>query len=169
MDYAEVEFMLSELNNWDQTHYVAGVTASIEYWRDLSVKFEARDATWVSDFNTAKDAYLAVLPVANKETVLTQKYLDFFDQGYQAWAEYRRTGEPKMLIKPNEISSVSVDNNMIPFIPLVNVTDIPRRMTYPQQEFTVNGANATAAAAAVGGGAGDYMTTALFWSLPQGK
>jgi hypothetical protein len=38
-------------------------------------------------------------------------------------------------------------------------------MTYPQQEFTVNGANAQAAAVAVGG---DYMTTKLFWQ-PQGK
>jgi hypothetical protein len=165
MDYSEVEFMLSEINNWDQAHYVAGVTASIEFWRDLSVKFEARDAAWVSDFNAAKDAYLAALPEANSERVLTQKYLSFFNQAYQAWAEYRRTGQPKMLLRPFETSSVAADGSLILFKPLVEVTDIPRRMTYPQQEFTVNGTNANAAAAAIGG---DQMTTLLFWSLPQG-
>jgi hypothetical protein len=170
MEYSEVEFMLSEMNNWDQAHYLAGVTASIEYWRDLSVKFEGRDAAWVSDLNAAKDAFVEALPPAGKETVLTQKYLSFFNQAYQAWAEYRRTGEPRMLIKPEEITSVATDGSNILFHSLVTgLTDIPRRMTYPQQEFTVNGTNVTAAAAAVGGGAGDYMSTTLFWSLPQGK
>lgn len=160
MEYAEVEFMLSELNNWDQTHYVNGVTASIEYWRDLSIKFESRDATWVADYNTAKDAFLAALPAADQERVLTQKYLAFFNQGYQAWAEYRRTLQPTMLVLPGEITSVDGDGNPILFTPLVNITTIPWRMTYPQQEFTVNGTNVTAAAAAIGG---DQMSTKLFW------
>ena len=164
MEYAEVEFMLSELNNWDQTHYVNGVTASIDYWRDLSVKFEGRDAAWAADIDAARDAYLAALPAANEETVLTQKYLAFFNQAYQAWAEYRRTLQPKMLLLPGENTSVNADGSMITFIPLVTITTIPWRMTYPQQEFTVNGTNATAAAAAVGVG-GDQMTTKLFWEV----
>jgi hypothetical protein len=168
MEYSEVEFMLSELNNWDQTHYVNGVTASIEYWKDLSIKFEGRDATWVADFNAQKDAYLAVLPAANKERVLTQQYLAFFNQAYQAWSLYRRTGEPKMLLKPGQVTNLASDGAEVKFIPLLiyPITDIPRRLTYPQQEFTVNGTNATAAAAVVGNGAGDFMTTPLFWQLP---
>jgi len=165
MEYAEVEFMLSELNNWDQTHYINGVTASIDYWKDLSIKFESRDATWVSDLNAAKDAFIAALPAANKETVLTQKYLAFFNQGYQAWAEYRRTLQPNMLILPGQITNVDADGNPILFTPLVPITTIPWRMTYPQQEFTVNGTSVTAAAAAIGG---DDMTTKLFWE-PTGK
>jgi hypothetical protein len=160
MEYAEVEFMLSELNGYDQSHYVAGVTASIDFWKDLSIKFEGRDATWVADLNAARDAFVAALPPASKETVLTQKYLAFFNQGYQAWAEFRRTGEPKMLLNPGENTSVDADGNMITFIPLVTITTIPWRMTYPQQEYTVNGTNVTAAAAAIGG---DQMTTKLFW------
>jgi hypothetical protein len=164
MEYAEVEFMLSELNNWDQAHYVAGVTASIENWKDMSIKFEGRDATWVSDVNAQRDAFVAALPPADKQTVLTQKYIAFFNQAYQAWAEYRRTGEPRMLLKPGEITNVDADGNPVLFTPLLayTITDIPRRLTYPQQEFTVNGANATAAASAVGVG-GDLMTTKLFW------
>jgi hypothetical protein len=160
MEYAEVEFMLSELNSWDQTHYINGVTASCEYWRDLSIKFEGRDAVWVADFNAARDAFLAALPTASKETVMTQKYLAFFNQGYQAWAEYRRTGEPQMLLKPGEVSNVDADGNPILFTPLINITTIPWRMTYPQQEFTVNGTNVTAAAQAIGL---DLMSTKLFW------
>jgi hypothetical protein len=160
MEYAEVEFMLSELNNWDQDHYINGVTASINYWRDLSTKFEGRDAAWVSDFNSQRDAFIAALPPATKETVMTQKYLAFFNQAYQAWAEYRRTGEPQMLIKPGEVTNLDADGNPVYFIPLINTTTIPWRLTYPQQEFTVNGTNVTAAAAAIGG---DEMTTKLFW------
>ena len=163
MEYAEVEFILSELNNWDQTHYLNGVTASIEHWRDLSVKFEGRDASWVSDLNAARDAYISALPPANEETVLTQKYLAFYNQAYQAWAEYRRTLQPKMLLLPNEISSIdAISGNPILFNPLITISTIPWRMTYPQQEFTINGANASAAAVAVGTG-GDKMSTKLFW------
>ena len=61
---------------------------------------------------------------------------------------------------------IGTDGNPIIFNPLVNITTIPWRMTYPQQEFTVNGANVTAAAAQIGG---DQMSTKLFWELPSGK
>ncbi|MEI6433347.1 MAG: SusD/RagB family nutrient-binding outer membrane lipoprotein [Bacteroidota bacterium] len=170
MEYAEVEFMLSEMNTWDQTHYINGVTASIDHWRDISVKLEGRDASWVSDFNAQRDAYITALPAAGKETVLTQKYLAFYNQAYQSWAEYRRTGEPAFLLKPGEQTSVGTDGTPIMFVPLLSytITDLPRRLTYPQQEFTVNGTNASAAATAVGVG-GDKMTTQLFWQLPQAK
>jgi hypothetical protein len=167
MEYAEVEFMLSELNNWDQTHYVNGVTASIKNWRNICVALEGWDETRIADFNAATDAYLAALPPANKETVMTQKYLAFYDQAYQAWFEHSRTGEPRFLLKPGEQTSVDLTDGTTPiyFVPLVSITTIPWRMTYPQQEFTVNGANVNAAAVAIGG---DQMTTKLFWE-PQGK
>jgi hypothetical protein len=165
MEYAEVEFMLSELNNWDQGHYKAGIEASINHWRDVCINLEGWSATAVTDFNTQRDAYLAAVPAANKETVMTQKYLAFFDQAYQAWFEYNRTGEPRFLLKPGEKTSVASDGTPILFIPLVTVTNLPYRMTYPQQEYTVNGSNVNAAAATIGG---DKMTTKLFWE-PAGK
>jgi hypothetical protein len=165
MEYAEVEFMLSELNNWDQAHYEAGVRASIDHWRDVSIALEGRDASWVSDFEALTEEYMSALPAATKETVMTQKYLAFFDQAYQAWFEYNRTGQPAFLLQPGETASVDADGNPILFTPLISITTIPYRMTYPQQEFTVNGTNATAAAAAVGG---DQMSTKLWWQ-PIGK
>ncbi|MCK9204386.1 MAG: SusD/RagB family nutrient-binding outer membrane lipoprotein [Bacteroidales bacterium] len=166
MEYAEVAFMLSELNNWDQTYYMYGVEASIDHWRDVCTDLEGWSADDVAAFNVVKEAYLAALPPAGEETVLTQKYLAFFNQGYQAWAEYRRTGQPKMLLVPGENTSVDADGNMITFIPLITISTIPWRLTYPQQEYTVNGANVTAAASQIGG---DKMTTKLFWELPSGK
>jgi hypothetical protein len=159
MEYAEVEFMLSELNSWDQTHYVAGIQASIDHWRDVCTDLEGWDADMVTAFNLERDAYLAAVPAASKETVMTQKYLSFYNQAYQAWAEYRRTGEPRFLLKPGEQTSVDGSGNPIYFEPLINITTIPNRMTYPQQEFTVNGANVTAAAASIG----DQMSTKLWW------
>ncbi|HNW72503.1 MAG: SusD/RagB family nutrient-binding outer membrane lipoprotein [Bacteroidales bacterium] len=160
MEAAEVEFMLSELNSFSQEHYEHGVRASMEHWRDICVELEGRDASWVADYNASVEEFLSALPAATKETVLTQKYLAFYNQGYQAWAEYRRTGQPSYMLKPGEHTSVATDGSLIDFIPLVTLNDIPRRLTYPQQEFTVNGANATAAAAAVGG---DLMSTKLWW------
>jgi len=161
MEYAEVEFMLSELNAWDVTHYTNGVRASIENWRDLCITLEGWDATKVSDFNTEMEAYMAALPAPTKTTVLTHKYLALFNQAYQAWAEYRRTGEPSFLLQPGEISSTATDGSDIIFNPLISITTIPWRMTYPQQEYTVNGASVTAAAADLTGG--DNMTTKLWW------
>ncbi|KAF5270274.1 hypothetical protein FQR65_LT17853 [Abscondita terminalis] len=32
MEYSEVQFILSEINGWDDTHYRAGVKASLEKW-----------------------------------------------------------------------------------------------------------------------------------------
>ena len=167
MEYAEVEFMLSEMNNWDQGHYIAGTEASINHWRDVCTNLEGWDAERVTAFNAERDAYIAALPPASKSTVMAQKYLSFYDQAYQAWFEHSRTGEPKFLLNPGEQTSVDLVDGTTPiyFEPLITITTLPWRMTYPQQEFTVNGTNARAAAVAVGG---DYMTTKLFWQ-PQGK
>ncbi len=159
MEYAEVEFMLSELGNWDQTHYLAGIKASIDHWKEVCIDLEGWSADMVTTFNAERDAYLAAVPAASKERVMTQKYLAFYNQGYQSWAEYRRTGEPSYLLKPGEQTSVASDGSPIYFLPLITISTIPNRMTYPQQEFTVNGANATAAAASIG----DNMSTKLWW------
>lgn len=162
MEYAEVKFMLSELKGFSQAEYADGVLASIEHWRDVSTKLEGWDAATVSEFDSITDLYMAAIPPASKEVVLTHKYLAFFNQAYQAWAEYRRTGEPSYLLQPGEISSVDNDGNPIYFEPLIIITTIPWRLTYPQQEYTVNGTNVTAAASAIGG---DYMSTKLWWQV----
>src|SRR5690606_10731319 len=86
MEYAEVCFILSEVNNWDQDWYEAGVRASMERWG-----VEA----------AAIDAYVAALPAASEETVMMQKYIALYMQPMEAWSEYRRTGYPNTLVKAN--------------------------------------------------------------------
>jgi hypothetical protein len=144
MDYAEVCFIKSELAGWDQAHYEAGVTASLDYW--------GADAD-------ASAAYLAALPAANMENVMTQKYIALYMNGYEAWAEWRRTGFPKSIVQVGELTGPTVDGTPVEFTAIAG-TAIPRRLTYPVQEFTINKANADAAAAAIGG---DEFSTRLIW------
>lgn len=134
MDYAEVEFILSEINGWDQTHYINGVKASLDYWGvDAAIR----------------DAFLAALPPASQETVLTQKYIALYTQGYEGWSEYRRTGYPKTLVHPGEVTWIDLSSNPVKFEALTG-DDIPRRLTYPQEEQKVNVTNYKAAVAQFG-------------------
>ena len=145
MDYAEVCFILSELNNWDQTWYESGVRASLERW----------GAEGIDDF-------IAALPPASEETVLTQKYIALFMDGYEAWAEYRRTGYPRSMIEVGELTGPLVNGTSTTFgpPPLTGASKIPFRLTYPVQEYTINKANVEAAASAIGG---DEYSTKLIW------
>lgn len=157
--YDEVCFMLSEINGWDQTYYENGVRASIEFWRDLAVNLEGWDQAKVEVFDSTYEAYMGLLPPAEKKTVMTQKYLAFYVQGYQAWSEYRRMGEPEMLVKPGEITHVTSSGDVL-FEPLVTISTIPWRLTYPVQEYTINPTAVNNAATAIGG---DEFSTKLFW------
>lgn len=145
MDYAEFCFIMSEVNNWDQTWYEKGIRASMEDWG-----VDEADIT----------AYLAAVPAANQERVLTQKYIALYMQPEQAWFEYRRTGFPKTLIKPGEITHRQGTTNII-FTPIVDgVTDIPNRMWYPVEEQGVNKPGYDAAVAAQGP---DDLMTKVWW------
>jgi hypothetical protein len=161
MDYAEVEFILSEVNNFEQAHYINGVRASIEYWRDMAVDFERWSTAEVNDFNIQLGDYIAALPAANEENVMTQKYIAFYMQGYQAWAEYRRSGYPLCIVLPGQVTHRLADGTDIIFNALEETHGgVPRRVTYPQQEYTVNGTNTTAAAVQI---KGDYLYTHVWW------
>lgn len=147
MSYAEVCFIHSELNNWDQAHYEAGVRASMGYWGVAGADI---------------DAYVAAIPAASAENVLTQKYIALYTQGYEAWTEYRRTGFPKTLVHPGEITWVNPSGENVIFEALTG-TDIPRRLTYPQEEQTVNGTNYKAAVVQMGT---DEFATRMWWDKP---
>lgn len=141
MDYAQVCFILSELNGWNQEWYEKGVRASMEWW----------GAEGVED-------YIATLPAANEETVLTQKYIALFMDGYEAWAEYRRTGYPRSIIQVGEWTGPLVNGTAVKFE--AGNDQIPRRLTYPVQEFSINAANVEAASSAIGG---NTFNTKLIW------
>ncbi len=153
MDYSEVEFILSELNNWDKTHYQNAVKASLEKW---GIK------EGISDFVNS-------LPAPTEETVLTQKYISLYMQSHTAWTEYRRTGYPKFLILPGESYSVKVMTKQgekefnYTFTPLVTISDIPTRVIYPGEEANINGKNLKEAVSRLKGG--DEITSKLWWDV----
>lgn len=72
LEYAEVEFLISEYNNWSQDNYVTGVKASLEKW-----------GVATADINS----YLSQLPPASERNVLNQKYIALFTQFLEAWSD----------------------------------------------------------------------------------
>lgn len=153
MEYAEVAFILSERNGWSQADYENGITASMEKWG-----VDPGDIT----------SYITAVPAASDETVMTQNYIALYMQGHTSWMNYRRTGFPKTLIPVfTEFSlyqPATADWLDKEFNPLVeDVTDLPYRMKYPQQEQTLNGDNRKVAADALENG--DVITSKLWWDV----
>jgi hypothetical protein len=160
MTYAEVCFIQSEINGWDDAWYKKGVASSLSFWKDQSYNCSEKDKDVLAVYDSLATVYKNALPLANEENVLTQKYINNFNDGQEAWAEYRRTGFPKVLIKPGEVTYNDGTKNIL-FTPLVDVgTDIVKRVTYPIDEQTLNKVNYDAAAEHIGG---DAMGTALWW------
>ncbi|SEK34369.1 SusD/RagB family nutrient-binding outer membrane lipoprotein [Parapedobacter koreensis] len=143
LDYQTVEFLLAEAAERDITgvsdaeaHYNAAIRASFAYYN-------------VGD---GADSYLAQPGVAYgtasgtwKQKIGVQKWLALFNQGFEAWTEYRRLDYPLLTAPPAAILDV-----------------VPTRFSYPFEEQTLNAVNYNAAASAIGG---DLMTTKLFWDL----
>lgn len=153
MEYAEVQFILSELNGWDQSNYENGVRASMEKW---SVETD--------DIND----YISNLPAASQENVMNQKYIALFMQPQEAWCEYRRTGYPNgnILLMPGAIGE-RVDGSTYTFQPLISgnvtATDIPARVRYPASESNLN---ISSYQEAVGGlSNGDEINSKLWWDV----
>jgi hypothetical protein len=151
MEYAEVEFLLSENNGWDNTNYQKGVKASMERWEVSAVKI---------------GVYLANLAPANQANVLNQKYIALFMQPYEAFAEYRRTGFPNTLLQPGGSYELNAPHpetaaTTYTFEALRGLTSMPSRFTYPVNLQQLNGESVKAASSNIGG---DLLTTKLIWA-----
>lgn len=93
------------------------------------------------------------------EQIITQKYIAGFPEGMEAWAEFRRTGYPKVIPTATNNSGGLIDTN----------TQI-RRLIYPASEYSANGANVQEGVAILIGEAkdaasvkGDNGGTRLWW------
>lgn len=158
MEYAEVEFLLSEINNWNDEHYKNGIKASMERW--------GVEASKIQEF-------LAKVPTASEENVLTQKYISLFMQPYEAWAEYRRTKFPKTFILPGETRKLNAPLKQIDksgkevvieeytFNAWEGLKDLPERINYSIDLNLVNKKNKDEAAARIGG---DQMSSKLIFA-----
>ena len=120
IDYAEVSFLLAEAVERGYTsgdaaeHYANGVTASMNFWG-------------FDDTAGAISGYIAANPydAANwKQSLGMQKWIAFYSNGVQAWAEWRRLDFPQLAVPA-----------------AANIPVIPVRLPYPVSEQDRNGDN----------------------------
>ena len=141
LDYAEVKFLLAEsaargyaVGGSIESHYNDAILASMEFWGVDSADAAAYLAQPSVAYSSASGTW--------KEKIGKQFYLAMYNKGFDAWTVVRRLDAPTM-----NIAATSG-------LPL------PTRFTYPTAERNLNGANNSAASAAIGG---DELTTKLFW------
>lgn len=147
MEYAELQFILSEYKNWDEQHYQNGIRASMQKWGVPE---------------TAIETYLSNVVPATAETVLTQKWAALLLQGNEAWSEYRRTGYPSFLIKKgNVVWTGTVDGQEVTkYFEPIGINAIPLRLLYPNSEIQLNKEQYQRAVARQGS---DILTTPVWW------
>lgn len=139
--------------------YKAGVTASFTQWGQTAAAATAY-LSGDAEFNTGvgggidigfSPAFPSIIGSnANTTTPLQriqlQKYLAAFEDGIQAWSEWRRTGIP----------------NLVPTVNGTNTPrEIPRRLTYGTGEYAGNPVGVAEAAARYPGG--DKMSSRMWW------
>ncbi len=166
---AESFFLRAEgaLNGWNmggtaQELYEQGIRTSMEQWG-------AGDAGTISNYLSstklpmAPGDYHNSPAVANtaikwggsvaeqREQIGVQKWLAIFPNGMEAWAEYRRTGYPKMY------TVIQSDNSDLQAGSFIN------RLPYPLTEATDNLAELNKGRALLGGA--DNAATRLWWDV----
>lgn len=145
MDYIEVEFLLAEaaargysVGGDAESHYVAGITASFDYWGadDLATYLARPDVDYTSALASSTST------PTWKEVIGTQAYLALYNRTFASYLSVRRLDYP-ILTEPAAADS-----------------GFPVRYLYPVSEQTLNGTNYAAASGAIGG---DAPETQLFW------
>jgi hypothetical protein len=145
ISYSEVCFLKAEAaldGYWPgnaQSFYEEGVRA------DMDFKVTYGDtSTHIS--NTEIDNYINNLQPVSLEEIITQKWILFaFENGYEAYSEYRRTGFP--VLKNYDGSPI-------------NNSNLPVRLSYPTSEYSYNGQNVANAIANQGA---DNGSTKIWW------
>ncbi len=94
----------------------------------------------------------------NLEQIITQKWIAIFPLGNEAWAEYRRTGYPRLL---PAIQNLGPDR--------IDLGHHARRLVYPVEEYATNGSNLAEAISILGAesssGGADAMSKRLWWDV----
>lgn len=128
MKYDEVLFIFAEAmqRGWIAgdagTYYRNAIRASVKYWDGVAESLTIPDVVI--------ENFLANVPYdGTLETIIDQKYVALFWVGYEAWAEYRRTGYPAL-----EIGSGTFNDHIL-----------PTRLVYPTNTVETNKNNYNAA------------------------
>ncbi|GHB77886.1 SusD/RagB family nutrient-binding outer membrane lipoprotein [Persicitalea jodogahamensis] len=143
MTYAQMQFSMAEaaLRGWitgsAKTFYEEGIKASFQQY---GVYNEAEYKAFIAQ------PEVAYTPAKGLEQIITQKWVSLYTYGYEAWAEFRRTGFPKLTPPANPISVSKI---------------IPLRQGYPTTERDLNGGNYDAALTMLGGK--DELDMPVWW------
>ena len=156
MSYSELQFILAESREKGyigtgsaETYYLNGVRAQFDYYSSrIPDTFLLPTAAQVippaSYYTQEKVAYTGTTQ-EKLEKIYVQKWLSLFLCGGEAWANWRRTGVPKITPGPNSIG----------FIPV--------RYVYPADEQRLNEGNYNEAVSLLGGP--DDLTTKVWWDV----
>mgnify|MGYP001100049566 CR=1 FL=1 len=105
----------------------------------------------LSDITIAWDE--GATPAQMQERIITQKWIANWQLGNEAWADYRRTGYPRLM-------PATEDGNKS--LGVVDSELGARRMPYPADEYTTNNVNVNNAVSSLLKGA-DNMATRVWW------
>jgi hypothetical protein len=154
LDYTELCFYLAEaaergysVGGSAEEWYTKGITASMNWW--LSKHYGPGDvASMTADYLANTDVAYGSAAGDWKEKIGNQAWLAFYYRGFIGYTSFRRLGYPvmKQVPSPYEGSGGTV----------------PRRLTYPIADQTLNADNYTQAANAIGG---DLLKTKIFWDV----
>jgi len=145
--YPEVCFLLAEanLNGWTtpktaEEHYNEGIRAAMQLYEVP----ETEIATYLAGAAKYKTAGTKAQKL---EQIILQKYLGNYTDGFEAYADLRRTGYPQILT----IQYVTA---------VADEMGLPRRWKYPSDEHLLNKENVIEAANRMGG---DYQQSRMWW------
>jgi Susd and RagB outer membrane lipoprotein len=164
---SEAHFLRAEgaLNGWNmggtaKDLYQKGIALSMSQWGITDAAavaaYTAGSSTPIALADVVKSPAMTDIPVAfastidkQREQIGTQKWLALFPYGFEAWAEFRRTGYPKLYPKLNS------DNTDVP------VTEIVRRAPFVSGEIATNKPGVDMGTTKLGGA--DNAKTRLWW------
>lgn len=145
-EYAEVEFLLAEavlrgyISGDAGSYYQNGITADMQSLALLPTS-PAITGAQITDYLNRNPLKITA-PI---DTQIAQINTEFWVAGFvfdadEVWANWRRTGYPVLTPNPNTLT----DGSSSPGV-------IPRKMPYPQSEFTLNSTSVNNALKAYGG------------------
>ncbi|SEO52229.1 Starch-binding associating with outer membrane [Flavobacterium sp. CF108] len=144
LTYSEVEFLLAEavergiaVGGTAASHYNAAITASMQDWGVSSANIAA--------YLVRPDVAYATAAGTWQQKIGEQAWISYFNRGFEAWTSYRRLDFPALVAPP---------------VTFGDITEVPKRYSYPGIEQTLNAANLEAAVAKLGN---NNVTTKLFW------
>ncbi|HTI10937.1 MAG TPA: SusD/RagB family nutrient-binding outer membrane lipoprotein [Puia sp.] len=174
MTAAESWFLKAEaaLRGWSgagdaQTDYETGINTSFQQWKVNGGAYLTDNTSVPADYIDPKnsvnnDTALSSITIqwdaaasneVKLERIITQKWLAIFPDGQEAWADFRRTGYPRLFPVVNNTSGGTIDTK-------IQI----RRLAYPQSEYTTNGTAVNTAVQSLLGGA-DNGGTRLWWDV----